>query len=90
VILLLVAIQAASIESTPYWTCLDKQAARLERTGERPRDVALATLDLCNEASAKFATDHGYGLTLMMKIHDRLIDKVTARVVELRAKRKGL
>ena len=80
---------AAPIEATAYWKCLDRQATRLERTGEQPRDVALAALDLCTNASRDFAAERGYGPALMLRIHKRLVQKVTARVVQLRAKGRG-
>lgn len=67
------------IEQTPYWSCLDQNVVRLERSGEAPRDVAYAAIAACQAEAPQ------WGPKLMGKVRARLVVKLSARVVEIRA-----
>jgi len=89
----LLAAQVASAPSpefqkTQYWQCVHRRAEKLERSGERPRDVAVAALEACREAEQQWATERGYGPNFMRIIRAHLMDKIIAQVVEIRAKRR--
>jgi hypothetical protein len=82
VLLAFLAVMATPIEETPYWHCLDTSVVKLEKSGERPRDVAAAAIEECHSAEPR-----DLGINLRMKIREKLIPKLAARVVEIRASR---
>ncbi len=86
--LLYLAAAASPIEQTPWWSCIKKETVRLERSGERPRDIAIATMQACRAAEQDYAVEQGFGLSLMMKLRTRLEDRVVSNVVEIRTKKK--
>jgi hypothetical protein len=86
--LLALAATASPFEQSPWWHCLRKETVRLERSGEKPRDVAIAAMDRCRSAESDYAATHNYGLALMRAMRPKVEDRVVAMVVELRADRK--
>ena len=81
--LLALLLATSPIEQTPYWGCLEHNVARLEVSGERPRDVAYAAIDACHSKEPT-----GLNPRLMEKIREKLVPKLAARVVEIRASRR--
>lgn len=79
--ILALLIQAAPIENTPYWTCLNRNTVRLERSGDEPRDIATAVLEACHTQEPQLAPE------LMAKVREKLMPKLVAKVVEIRATR---
>lgn len=79
VVLLFLAAQ--TFQQTPYWACLKRETARLERSGERPRDVAGAALDVCHKLEPDWTP------AMAGAMHDVLMEKLADQVVEIRAAR---
>lgn len=77
-----VAAQAVPFQQTYYWHCLMRATERLEVSGERPRDVADAALDLCH------SQEPDYSPRMAVAMHDVLVEKLADRVVEIRAARR--
>lgn len=85
-LLLLLAAQAAQVdpvERAAYLSCLDKRVVVLERSGERPRDVAAAAVEECHAKEPAFG-----GTTYTMKVREHLVTKYAAKVVAIRADKK--
>lgn len=86
--LLALAATTSPFEQSLWWHGLRKETVRLERSGEKPRDVAIAAMDQCRSAESDYATTHNYGLAFMRAMRPKVEDRVVAMVVELRADRK--
>jgi hypothetical protein len=80
--LLLIAAASSPIEQTPWWSCITTEVRRLEPSGERPRDIAIAAMDECH------SSEPALGPQLMIKVREKMVGKAAARVVELRASRR--
>lgn len=78
--LLALALAATPIEQTAWWECLKKEAARLEPSGERPRDIAVAAIDACH------SNEPALGTQLMLRVRKKMVGKVASEVVRLRSR----
>ena len=78
---LALAASVPPIEQTAWWGCLTNGITKLERSGEKPRDIATAALDMCHSSEPEL------GPQLMMRIRAKVADRLVARVVEIRAAR---
>jgi hypothetical protein len=78
-LLLLLAAQAAPIESTPYWACLKREVALDLASKERPRDIADAAVSACR------TDEPPLGPKLMQAVRVKVKDRLVQMVVEARA-----
>lgn len=78
-LLLMLAAQAAPIESTPYWACLKREVALNEASKERPRDIAEAAVAACHSSEPPLSP------ALMREVRVKVKERLVQMVVENRA-----
>jgi hypothetical protein len=75
------AAQGVPLSQTPYGRCVRDETVKLERSGERPRDIAVAVVDVCH------SKEPDYSPQLMKAVREQIEDAIVARVVQIRSER---